>query len=158
MKRKDELRIEIFKRSLSDSEREFFGGMQDLEILEFLNKTVIANSLDINTIKNTVFFGFLFIEKMSERERVRKDLEMIEKLSVELTKTEKTLIKFGVIKGFTSFNWRKEMHRYINIPINSDKRSLGGRKIIYSKKFEEIFSFIANLIKKGEKNGRFPRF
>ena len=158
MKQKDETRIIIFKRLLSDEEREIFSQISDEDLLVILNKTVLPNSLDINSMKNTMFFGMLFTNSKIERTRLYKDLGFIKMLNEQLSKTESMMLKFGAIKGFTTNNWRKEMFRYINIPTNSDPRSMGGKKIIYSKKFEELFFFVYNIIKKGENNGRFQRF
>jgi len=49
------------------------------------------------------------------------------------------------------------MFRYIHIPI-AIKTNSQGRKIISSLRFKEIFFFIFNLVSRGKKNERLPKF
>jgi len=153
----DKLRVIIFRNQIEDNNLTYLSDISDEEIINLLNSTVIANSVDLNAIKITNLFGFIFIEKTERKERLAKDINKIINLSDSLTKTEKVLVKFGLTVGFKSKSWRTEMFRYINTPIALTKQS-DGRKIISSIKFKEIFYFIYNLVNRGKANARLPKF
>jgi hypothetical protein len=153
----DNLRLLIFKKQIEDKGLTYLSILSDKELLELMDSTVVANAVDLNAIKTTNMFGFIFIEKKERKERLKKDIEKIINLTNNLTKTEKVLIKFGLIIGFKSKNWKKEMFRYINTPLSLSKEATG-RKIISSSKFKEIFYFIYNLVKRGKENERLPKF
>ena len=153
----DKLRLVIFRNQVTDKELTYLETKSDDELLALLDSTVIANAVDLNAIKITNLFGFLFIEKTERKERLSKDINDIINLTESLTKTEKVLVKFGLTVGFKSKSWRTEMFRYINTPIALTKQS-DGRKIISSQKFKEIFYFIHNLVNRGKDNARLPKF
>lgn len=153
----DELRLILFKKQIEDSNIEILVHSTDEELLIILDSSVIPNSVDINAIKNTNMFAFLFLDKEERKQKLIKDINKIINFSLDLSKTEKTLIKFGLVVGFESKNWKKEMFRYIHIPI-AIKTNSQGRKIISSLRFKEIFFFIFNLVSRGKKNERLPKF
>ena len=153
----DKLRLTIFRNQIEDKELVYLEAKSNEELLVLLDSTVIANSVDLNAIKITNLFGFVFIEKQERKERLAKDINDIINLTESLTKTEKVLVKFGLTVGFKSKSWRSEMFRYINTPISLTKQS-EGRKIISSQKFKEIFYFIHNLVNRGKDNARLPKF
>ena len=157
MKEKEGFRLQIFKRVLQKKGIEILDSASDEELLEILNSSVLANSTNLNAVKNTYFFSKFFLHGERERIRLSKDMEKLNSLYENISQSERTLFRFGVFNGFLSRNWRTEMFRYINLPIGNNK-NLGGKKIIYSKKFQEIFYFVYNTVSKGEENGRFPRF
>jgi len=154
---KEILRLEIFKKSLSDKERDVLLKFSNDELLAILNKAVLPNAYSINAVKNTHFFGRIF-HNSRDVERFSKDILGLDILLINLSKIERTLIKFGALKGFSTPSWQTQMYRFIHTPLNLDNRTLGGRKLVYSRTFEEIFPFIYKIIKKGEKNDRFPKF
>jgi hypothetical protein len=153
----DSLRLTIFKKQIEDNQLSKLEGVSNTELLKILDLAVVPNSVDLNAIKNTNMFAFLFIDKEERKQKLIKDINKIINFSLNLTKTEKTLIKFGLVVGFEGKNWKKEMFRYINTPI-SIKTNSQGRKIISSIKFKEIFFFIFNLVKRGKNNERLPKF
>lgn len=153
----DSLRLTIFKKQIEDNNLVYLEGLDNTSLLKILDSSVLPNSVDLNAIKNTNMFAFLFIDKEERKQRLIKDINKIINFSINLTKTEKTLIKFGLVVGFEGKNWKKEMFRYINTPI-AIKTNSQGRKIISSLKFKEIFFFIYNLVKRGKNNERLPKF
>lgn len=157
MTHSDKLRLIIFKNQIKDNKLTYLDGVSDDDLLNLLNSSVIANSVDLNAIKITNLFGSIFIDKKDRRSDLYDDINKIFNLTESLTKTEKVLVKFGLTVGFTSKSWRKEMFRYINTPISLTKQS-DGRKIISSTKFKEIFYFIYNLVLRGKENARLPKF
>ena len=157
MKQTDKIRLIIFRNQIEDRKLDYLRNKTNDELLFLLDSTVIANSVDINALKITNLFGFLFIEKKDRKEKLAEDINKIINLTETLTKTEKVLIKFGLTIGFKSKSWRSEMFRYIKTPISLNKQS-DGRKIISSIKFKEIFYFIYNLVNRGKSNARLPKF
>lgn len=153
----DKLRLTIFKKQIEENDLSLLEGVDDDSLLKIMDLSVVPNSVDLNAIKNTNMFAFLFIDKEERKQKLIKDINKIINFSMNLTKTEKTLIKFGLVVGFEGKNWKKEMFRYINTPI-SIKTNSQGRKIISSLKFKEIFFFIFNLVKRGKNNERLPKF
>lgn len=153
----DEIRLILLKKQiLENSEIEFLSKLTDDELLSLLNLMVLPNSVDTKALQYTILFNLIFQENQYKRERVLKQIRKIISLTGELPKTEKTIIKFGLIQGFLSTNYRKEMFRYIKIPVGLRSNG-GGRKIITSYKFKEVFYFAYNLIKRGKKNDRLPK-
>lgn len=153
----DKLRITLFRKQINDKPHlSYLTEKTDDEILVLLDSTVVPNSVDTNSIKYTLLFNLLFLENNYKRERVINHIKKIISLTGNLTKTEKMIIKFGLIHGFSSRNYRKEMFRYIKIPL-ALRDNGGGRKIITSYKFKEVFSFAYNLVKRGNNNERLPR-
>ena len=153
----DSLRLTIFKNQIEDNNLDYLRNLSNDDLIKLMDSTVIANSVDLNAIKITNLFGFVFIEKTERKKMLANDINKIINLTESLTKTEKVLIKFGLTIGFKSKSWRTEMFRYINTPIALTKQS-EGRKIISSEKFKEIFYFIHNLVNRGKENARLPKF
>jgi len=143
----DKERVVVFRRLLNGDLLD----IDDNEILTILNKAIIPNSLSPTAFKYTYLFN-LVLHKKQTLESVKK----INYLESVLSKIELSLIKFGINRGFDSFNSNYQYTRFISISSDLSKDNFGKKKIssIY---FEKIFSFIYTLIYRGEKNDRFPR-
>jgi len=152
----DQNRVRIFRRIIRDKGWTHLVDREDEEILDMLNSTVLPNALSLNTVKNTVLFYFIFEERKKRQDEMIKQINSLINFALSLTKTEKMVIKHGVVNGFESRNWRAELWRYIQTPIALYAPSQN-RKIISGKKFKEIFFFAYNLVKKGMENARPPR-
>lgn len=153
----DDIRLILFKKQIAENPRlDYLSNLSDEELFFLLNSTVVPNSVDIKALQYTLLFNLIFQENQYKRGRVLNQIKKIIALTDVLTKTEKTVIKFGLIQGFTSYNYRKEMFRYIKTPLGL-RNSSGGRKIITSYKFKEIFYFAYKLIKRGKLNDRLPK-
>jgi flagellar biosynthesis protein FlhB len=131
--------------------------LNDIELLELLNISILPNAVDTKAIQYTFFFHLLFLDNKSKKIKIIERLKRLYSLLEELTKIERVVLKFGVVKGFLSNHYRKELFRYINEPL-SLKTISSGRKIISSTKFKEIFYFSYSFIKRAENNLRLPKF
>ncbi len=151
------LRVEIFKKQIEDSNLSILKSSSDEELLKILDASVLPNALDSKAVRYGFLFHLVFLERDIERKTFLSQINKLYNLVENLTKTEKILIKFGILKGFLSKNWRTELYRFISIPLAISSNS-SGRKIISSPKFKEIFYFIYNLVKRGKNNEQFPRF
>jgi len=143
----DKERVVIFRRLLNGDLLD----IEDNDLLIILNKSIIPNSLSATAFKYTYFFN-LILNKKKTIESVKK----INYLESVLSKIELSLVKFGISRGFDSFNSEYQYSRFISTSIDLSKDNLSKKKIssIY---FEKIFSFIYTIIYRGEKNERFPR-
>jgi len=91
------------------------------------------------------------MEKQDRKEKLIKEINRIINFTLNLTKTEKVIIKYGVVKGFKTNLWRKEFFIFLKNPL-ALKADSTGRKIMSSYKFKEIFFFAYNLVKRGKNN------
>lgn len=157
MNNREQFRLIVFKRLIIKNNIYSLMSSSDEELLLILNSAVIPNSISLNAYKMTYYLGKLFTHGERERKRLKSDILHIDKLYENTSQSERTLLRFGIFKGFLTSSWRGEMFRYINEPIGNNN-NYGGKKIIYSKKFQEIFYFVYNVISRGEVNGRFPKF
>ena len=64
--------------------------------------------------------------------------------------------KFGLFRGYSGYNWRYHMSRFMKVPLRPDESFASNRKIS-SYTFQRVFAFAYKLIFKGEKNEQFPR-
>lgn len=151
------LRIEIFKKQIEDLNLATLKNVSDENLLKILDSAVLPNSVDSKAVRYSYLFHLIFLERDKDKDTFLTQISKLDILLNSLTKTEKVLIKFGIIKGFKSKNWRTEMFRFISIPLALTHQS-SGRKIISSYKFKEIFYFIYNLVNRGKQNEQFPRF
>ena len=159
---KNELKITVFNRTLEEkyySNPEKYNALKDLlalsdeEKLAILDASVLPNSVDINSIKYHIFFGYLFGDKKRFNE-LNKFLSIVINTMSTLTKSEKEIMKYGYIQGFSKKDPLYNYHLFI-------KHNLRGEKIEKQKKttlygFKKVFNFIYRIIKKGELNERFP--
>jgi len=143
----DQERVVVFRRILDTK----LSDLSDEELLEIMNAAIIPNALSVNAFKYTYL-----IQKIFNKSKVDKTIKSIDYLVSVLSKVEVELIKFGVLYGFDSFNANYQYHRFISSSLDIGKKNLMKKKIS-SLFFEKIFVFIYNLIKRGEKNERFPR-
>lgn len=159
---KEQERVIVFKRIItSSSHNEVLYKLKDFsdnELLTILNSTVLPNAISQDNIKYSVLFSMLTSKSNKERNSIQKIFSDIKKLFEALSTSEKDLLKFGMFYGFTSINWKSQMNRYISLSSNPVVGELMSKKKISSYFFETIFPFVYSLIKKGEKNERFPRF
>lgn len=152
----DSLRLEIFKKQIKEEQLLYLNDLSDDELLKLLDSTVIANSPDSKSVRYMFLFHLLFCTSAEKKERIISQVDRLRRLEESLTKTEKTLIKFGLIHGFSSNNYRVELYRFIKKPISFNIIG-SGRKIISSVHFRRIFYFAYNLVMRGKKNDRFPK-
>lgn len=154
----DKLRISIYRKQLEENkELSHLNDLTDEELLNLLNSTVLANAVDPNNIRYGLLFNLIFLDNQDKKDRILNQIKRVIALEKNLSKIEKMVIKFGIIHGFQSNNYRKEMFRFIKIPL-ALKSNNTGRKFISSYKFKEIFYFAYNLIKRGRTNDRPPKF
>lgn len=160
MKSNDKDRIIAFKRIIETSPEgdisKRFIHFSDEELLELLDRTMLPNSLSLNTLKYAIINN-LIISDSERKKRVFKAIKDIPNLFKIMTKSERDLTKFGIFYGFDSFNWKYQMHRYITHSSRPDGGDLFVKKSITSYTFEKIFPFVYRLIKGGDKNDTFPR-
>jgi hypothetical protein len=148
------LRLELFKKQIEEENIKELQGLSNETLLKILDLAIIPNSIDSKAVRYGFLFHLIFLEREFEKKHFISQINLLTKLAYNLTKTEKVIIKFGILRGFESKNWRRELHRFIKIPLVEHS----GRKIISSQKFREIFYFAYNLVKRGKKNEQFPRF
>jgi len=153
----DRLRLLLFKNQIQEHDLETLKNVPDSELIKILDSTVLPNSQSITALKQTVLFHFLFMEKKEKKEKLIQDINKIINFTMNLTKTEKIVIKYGVVKGFKTKFWRKEFFIFLKTPL-ALKTDSEGRKIMSSYTFKEIFFFAYNLVKRGKNNERLPRF
>jgi len=80
----DELRLILFKKQIEDSNIDILEHSTDEELLIILDSSVIPNSVDINAIKNTNMFAFLFLDKEERKQKLIKDINKIINFSLDL--------------------------------------------------------------------------
>lgn len=156
MTKANNFRLLIFKQQIEDKKLKSLYDLSDGELMNILDSAVLPNSLDSKAVRYSFLFHLLFCENEEKKERLLKQIERLRNLETQLTKTEKMIIKFGVIHRFTTYNYRVEFYRYLNNPI-STKVFGSGRKFMSSVKFKQIFSFAHNLVRRGRNNERFPK-
>ena len=153
----EKLRLLIFKNQIKEKEISSLANLSDEELEVILNASVLPNAININALKQTIMFHFIFMEKTERKERLIKEINRIINFTLNLTKTEKVIIKYGIVKGFKTTFWRKEFFIFLKNPL-ALKADSTGRKIMSSYKFKEIFFFAYNLVKRGKNNERLPKF
>lgn len=154
------LRIQIFRDRLENDPSLIKlkdNKLSDDEILNLLDAAVLPNSMDYNNLKYSLFFHLIFQQNQEKKERVFKQLKIIIANEAALERVERLIIKFGVLVGFKSRNYRSELFNYINNPINL-RSSHQGRKYISSFKFKDIFYFAYHIVDRAKQNKLFPRF
>ena len=120
---------------------------------EFLDLSPRSSNSSISVL----LFNLIFLDNQDKKDRILTQIKRVIALEKNLSKIEKMVIKFGIIHGFQSNNYRKEMFRFIKIPL-ALKSNNNGSKFISSYKFKEIFYFAYNLVKRGRTNDRPPKF
>lgn len=153
----ERLRLLIFKNQIKEKKIKFLEGLSDEELEKILNLTVLPNAISINALKQTIMFHFIFKEKQERKEKLIKEINRIINFTLNLTKTEKVIIKYGIVKGFETTLWKKEFFLFLKNPL-ALKSDSTGRKFMSSYKFKEIFFFAYNLVKRGKNNERLPKF
>jgi len=152
MTKQDQERVIVWRRILKSKKKYDILDLEDEELLELLNSTVLPNTLSISNLKYTLFFSFLFRKK-----EVKTFLKKLDIIFQVISPSEKDLLKFGFFHGFDSYDWRYQMGRYVRSSTDISKGDLSVFKDISSNTFEQIFDFVYKIIYKGEKNERFPR-
>lgn len=156
LKHDDKVRLSLFKKQITDQNLDYLKECSDEELIKLLNSTVICNAVEHNCLRYTIFFHLLFIEQKEKKDKAIEGIRKFISLESSLSKVEKMIIKFGIIHGFSSTNYRTEMFRYIKNPISLRKQN-DGRKFISSYKFKECFGFAYNIVKRAIKNDRVPK-
>lgn len=142
-------RVIVFRRLVQDID---LVKKTDSELLDILNKAVLPNSLSANALNFSLLFNYL-----NDSTGTEKKIKKIKNLNQIFQRTEKELLRFGLMYGFDSYHAGYQFSRFIR---NSADISKGERlvpKKISSKYFEQIFEFIYKIIYKGERNDRFPQ-
>ena len=85
-----------------------------------------------------------------------KEIFDIKNICETMTKGEKEIVKFGLFRGFSGYNWRFHMARFLKVPLRPKDAFASNRKIS-SYTFQRVFAFAYKLIFKGERNEQFPR-
>jgi len=159
---KDQIRLKVFNRTLK---RKYEQNPEKYEVLKelltlsdeekkaILDAAVLPNSIEINNIKYSMFFGYLFSDKKRTKSLNNFFSFVINTIST-LTKTEKELIKFGYINGFDSKDPLSNYQFFIKHSIFGEEIEKPKFMTLYA--FKKIFSFVYKLIKKGELNEQFP--
>jgi hypothetical protein len=155
-------RVLIFKRIIKDSDNSFIHSLTEKEdsfLLEILNSTILPNSISHENLKYTFFFNMIINGKTQNLKKIEKNINKIKDLFYSMSKSQKDIIRFGLFNGYKIFNWRLQMNNYIS---NSSNPLNGGelefKKKISSFSFSRFFPFAFNIINRGEKNERFPKF
>lgn len=156
LKHDDKVRLSLFKKQIKEQNIESLKDSTDEELLLILNSTVVCNAVEHNVLRYTIFYHLLFIEQKEKKEKAIEGIKKFIALEESLSKIEKMIIKFGIIHGFSSTNYRTEMFRYIKNPISLRKQN-DGRKFISAYKFKECFGFAYNIVKRSLKNDRVPK-
>lgn len=152
----DKIRLLLIKNQIEENNLTYLKDLSDDELIRLLDLMVIPNSVDINAIKQTNLFHFVFMEKQERKEKLIYDINKLINFAFNLTKTEKMIIKFGLVKGFKTSNAKSEFYRYLKEPL-SLKSISDGRKFMAFRNFKEIFYFIYNLVTRGKSNDRLPK-
>jgi len=156
-------RVIIYKRIINENENKesvIFNikDLSDEKLLELLNSTVLANAISPEVLKYSLMSNLIMAKGKAGIKKVLSDIERIKNLSDSLSRSEKDLMKFGLFYGFKIYNWKFQMNKFVTISSDITVGELNVRKKISSYSFQRIFPFINSIIKRGEKNGRFPRF
>lgn len=155
----DKERVISFKRALENSD--IYNKLIDLseeDLLVILNSSVLPNAISNDNLKFSILFSMLFSKNKTELKKIEQSFKDISELVGILSRTEKGLLKYGYFYGFKYYNWEYAMNLFVKNSYDPAKGPLLKQKIISSSIFRKIFPFIYNIIKKGEKNERFPRF
>lgn len=147
MTKSDQERVVVYRRILGEK----LLSLNDREVLDILNAAIIPNALSMTAFKYSTLISLTF-----SKAQTLKSFEKIKRLVDILNPLERSLIKFGVLHGFDSFNGGYQYTRFISLSLDIGKANIGKKKISEAY-FEKIFPFIYQLIFRGEKNERFPR-
>jgi len=154
----DTYRLRIFKDEILDNDNlKDFRGFEDKILLDILNAAVLPNALSITAVKHAVLFNFIFQDSSEKRKKYISDFNFFYSFVNNLSKTEKVIIKYGVIARFSSNSWRSEFFKFLKTPLGLRKESFGN-KSMSQKKFKEYYFFAKKLVSRGIKNERLPRF
>lgn len=161
MTNNDKDRVIIYRRMINGSKpKDFlykFKDFTDSELLELLNSCVLPNSISINVLRNTLLNSQVIAGSKAQRNIIYKACDNIKELFEIMSRSEKDLLKYGIFYGFDFYNWKDQMHKYISMSSNPTTGELKMKKAISSYSFQRVFPFVYSLIKRGEKNGKFPR-
>ena len=153
MNKKEEKMVDLYKEQLFKKHNiNLSKNFNKEEILLLLNSSVLPNSMNINTVKYSLFFTLLFLSK-ERKQKIINDINRIINIINNLESYEITILKFAFLNKFESKYPKKEFWRFLKEPIDTKRE---GRKILSYRKFRSVFYFAYNLIKKGENNERFP--
>ena len=154
MNKKEELMVSLYKEQLLKNHNiDLSKHFNKEEILLLLKNSVLPNSLNPNTVKYSLFFSLLLTANKQRKQKLINDINKIIHIINNLESYEITILKFAFFNKFESRYPKKEFWRFLKEPIDPKRY---GRKILSFRKFRSIFYFAYNLIKKGERNDRFP--
>lgn len=156
----DQDRVFIFRRIISEDyspkHLKNLDLLSDEELLDILNASSLPNCLSKNSFKFSLFFQFLLYDRHNTKDKVVKEIENIHQVCSTMSKSEKDVVKFGLFRGYSGYNWRYHMSRFLKVPLKPRDVIVGNRRIS-SYTFQRVFAFAYKLIFKGEKNEQFPR-
>ena len=156
----DKDRVFIFRRIISeDYSPAHLKGLDDLkdeELLDIINAASLPNVLSKNSFKFSLFFNFILYDRHKSKDQVMKEVFDIKNICETMTKGEKEIVKFGLFRGFSGYNWRFHKARFLKVHLRPKDTFASNRKIS-SYTFQRVFAFAYKLIFKGERNEQFPR-
>lgn len=156
----DKDRVFIFRRIINEDysppHLKALVDLKDEELLDIINASVLPNVLSKNAFKFSLFFNFLLYDRHSSKEKAIQEINDAKNVCEVMSKSEKEIIKFGLFRGYSGYNWRYHMSRFMKVPLRPDESFASNRKIS-SYNFQRVFAFAYKLIFKGERNEQFPK-
>ena len=156
----DKDRVFIFRRIINEdyspAHLKILSDLKDEELLDIINASALPNVLSKNAFKFSLFFNFLLYDRNISKNKVMQEIDDIKHVCEVMSKGEKEIVKFGLFRGYSGYNWRYHMSRFMKVPLRPDESFASNRKIS-SYTFQRVFAFAYKLIFKGEKNEQFPR-
>ena len=156
----DKDRVFIFRRIINEDysppHLKALADLKDEELLDIINASVLPNVLSKNVLKFSLFFNFLLYDRHSSKEKIMQEINDTKNVCEVMSKSEKEIIKFGLFRGYSGYNWRYHMSRFMKVPLRPDESFASNRKIS-SYSFQRVFAFAYKLIFKGERNEQFPK-
>ena len=156
----DKDRVFIFRRAIdgdySPAHLKALAHLTDSELLDILNASVLPNVLSKNAFKFSLFFKFLLYDRAISKNQANKEIEDIKNVCEVMSKGDKEILKFGLFRGFSGYNWKYHMSRFMKVPLRPTDSFTSNRKVS-SYTFQRVFAFAYKLIYKGERNEQFPK-
>ena len=156
----DKDRVFIFRRVIdgdySPAHLKALAHLTDSELLDILNASVLPNVLSKTAFKFSLFFKFLLYDRAISKNQANKEIEDIKNVCEVMSKGDKEILKFGLFRGFSGYNWKYHMSRFMKVPLRPTDSFASNRKVS-SYTFQRVFAFAYKLIYKGERNEQFPK-
>ena len=165
--KQDRLRVVVFRKQIEDMSKNnqdispdlalALHKMTDKECLALLNRAVLPNTLDLNAFKHSVFFSLLMDERTVYRRRKEEIFKEYVKTVEVMTITERDIVRYGVLRGFDTYNAEYHFHQYIKNPKTDEKDDYPKFSKITFYNFRKAFSFVYNLVCRARENRPMPK-